>query len=1014
MALTSPPTADVKVDVTVTGATVSPALLTFTSSDWSTSQTVTVTATDDDQYTGDRTVTVSNDPRRGGYGAADTAVVSVSIAEDDGRDPVIGATPTGLSIAENITGNVGSAFTATDLDGDTITWSVDATSASSFAISSTGQLSVKTPGLNYEDGANVSVTVTASDGTGRSDSLAVTVSVTDDNTEAPSTPDAPTVTAASTTSLTVKWSAPTNTGPPITTYYVDYCLGSTGCDHSSEWENHPSTANTTTTITDLTESTTYQVRVRAKNDEGTGSWSASGTGATGTPNRAPAFDDGATTSRSVAENTAATQNIGDAVAATDADSGDTLAYTLTGTDAASFAIGSGGQLQTKASLDYETKKSYTVTVTATDPSTATDTITVTITVTNVNEAPTLSGEATVGYAENGTAAVETYTATDPEGDSISWSLSGDDSGDFAISTGGALSFSASPNYEAPVDADTNNRYQVTVSVSDSKAADGSADTAVDATTTVTISVTDVEEPPAAPDRPSVESASGTSLTVTWTAPDNTGRPAITGYDVQYMQSGDADWTDAGHTGTATTITIDNLEMDTSYMVQVRATNADGAGPWSAATTSTPSALDSIGDVLIFNVSSLTIPVEKSMSLTVKSDAALDSRTITVKFTAADPRIADSSVATVTPSSVYLSENDWTNGAVKTLTVKGEAAGTTNVLVSAEGYAPYAVPVTVEAFGIIDDPSEFYICATPAYDYAIQMWSMSEEQPLFRLRAVDAVAEENRNTSNPYLNNVLYELTSENDRLYGVIRARNNAEHYALNAIKAWSDRSVEVANNAAAARDAATRAQTEVDALYAAGSTHAFTVAIAAVATDKAAATAALLTLPSDKTAQQVIVDAQQVIIDAQQAIIEDPNSTQAEIDAAQTAKEAAQDTKFEAQVELWTAESEIWDIDEQVAEHEALIAGADGWTTTLAAVKLEIDAAIVQADADAVTEVASRRVSAVAQLAQDLAWHTENLTAAEVDEIALAIETQLPTTRTGGAFEDWQEILVEGSPGCP
>ena len=75
------------------------------------------------------------------------------------------------------------------------------------------------------------------------------------------------------------------------------------------------------------------------------------------------------------------------VAATDADN-DTLTYTLSGTDAASFSINSStGQLQTKAALDYETKRTYTVTVTVSDGS-LTDTITVTINVTDIDDTPT--------------------------------------------------------------------------------------------------------------------------------------------------------------------------------------------------------------------------------------------------------------------------------------------------------------------------------------------------------------------------------------------------------------------------------------------------------------------------------------------------------------------------------------------------------------------------------------------------------------------------------------------------
>ena len=78
-------------------------------------------------------------------------------------------------------------------------------------------------------------------------------------------------------------------------------------------------------------------------------------------------------------------DIGDPVMGTDAD-GDTLMYTLDGTDAASFDIKADtGQLMTKAALDFEAKASYSVTVTATDPGGLSDSIDVTITVTDVDE-----------------------------------------------------------------------------------------------------------------------------------------------------------------------------------------------------------------------------------------------------------------------------------------------------------------------------------------------------------------------------------------------------------------------------------------------------------------------------------------------------------------------------------------------------------------------------------------------------------------------------------------------------
>ena len=99
---------------------------------------------------------------------------------------------------------------------------------------------------------------------------------------------------------------------------------------------------------------------------------------------APMFES-ETDTREVAENTAAGEDIGNPVTATDAD-GDTLTYTLGGTDAASFDIDPDtGQLMTLAALDYETKATYSVTVTASDSGGLSDSIDVTITVTDVDE-----------------------------------------------------------------------------------------------------------------------------------------------------------------------------------------------------------------------------------------------------------------------------------------------------------------------------------------------------------------------------------------------------------------------------------------------------------------------------------------------------------------------------------------------------------------------------------------------------------------------------------------------------
>ena len=101
------------------------------------------------------------------------------------------------------------------------------------------------------------------------------------------------------------------------------------------------------------------------------------------------FTEGVSAMREVAEYTVSGANIGAAVSATHTNPGETaLDYTLSGTDAASFAIDdSSGQLQTGAALDHESKASYLVTVRVEDSAGVSATIEVTINVTDVNEPP---------------------------------------------------------------------------------------------------------------------------------------------------------------------------------------------------------------------------------------------------------------------------------------------------------------------------------------------------------------------------------------------------------------------------------------------------------------------------------------------------------------------------------------------------------------------------------------------------------------------------------------------------
>ncbi len=110
-------------------------------------------------------------------------------------------------------------------------------------------------------------------------------------------------------------------------------------------------------------------------------------------NRSPSFNEGNSTTREVAENTATNTNFGLAIVARDEDVPTNveqpLTYYLRGTDADSFGVRSKtGTLYTQAALDYDTKSTYEVILFVLDNLGAYAHISVTINVTEVaNSAP---------------------------------------------------------------------------------------------------------------------------------------------------------------------------------------------------------------------------------------------------------------------------------------------------------------------------------------------------------------------------------------------------------------------------------------------------------------------------------------------------------------------------------------------------------------------------------------------------------------------------------------------------
>ena len=205
---------------------------------------------------------------------------------------------------------------------------------------------------------------------------------------------------------------------------------------------------------------------------------------------------GASATLSMEEN----QKIATIVTATDADN-DPITYSISGgADAALFQISSGGTLSFAVAPDYEKPQDsnkdniYVVTVTASDGSQhVSQTLNIVVTDVFENLAPVITSHAgavnvAVNVEENKTL-VMVVTATDPNGDALTYSISGGaDAALFKINSAtGLLEFIAAPDYELPVDADKNNTYEVAVSVTDAGG--------LSASQSLTVQVTDLDDVP---------------------------------------------------------------------------------------------------------------------------------------------------------------------------------------------------------------------------------------------------------------------------------------------------------------------------------------------------------------------------------------------------------------------------------------------------------------------------------------------------------------------------------------
>ncbi len=235
-----------------------------------------------------------------------------------------------------------------------------------------------------------------------------------------------------------------------------------------------------------------------------------------------------------------------------------------------------GQASEAITLDPGVATDIPIVVTAEDASTQAYTVAVTRT---ANTAPRITaGSEAIMHAEDAGTQVATYTATDDEGNTITWSVGGTDANLFTIDAAGELGFNTPPNFEVPTDNGGDRVYDLTIIATD----DGTP--TMDDTLDVVVTVINVDEPGSigaiTGDAQVGETLTAGTVTDLDSPADGTPVSSITHQWQSAVDSADAAAVDdaawppiSGATGA----TYDPVVGDVGKIIRVVATYTDGEG-----------------------------------------------------------------------------------------------------------------------------------------------------------------------------------------------------------------------------------------------------------------------------------------------------------------------------------------------------------------------------------------------------------------------------------------------------
>ena len=428
--------------------------------------------------------------------------VTVTVTAVDEGPEITGATTYTVPEGQELGG---ASFTARDPEdaGAAVTsWRLAGSDAGDFTITITSQNSAQLtfrntpdydrPADSNRDNENL-VTIRAYNGSTYG-SLDVTVTVTDENEAEPVVTGRDTLSfrenTATTTRLHTYRATDTDRDATITwsvrgTDGGDFTISTGGELFFSSIPDHEQAA-------DFNQDNVYEITVVASDGSNEGPLAVTVT--VTDVNEGPEIN--GTQSLSFAENTATDQVLASYTGRDPEDpAAEITRWSVTGRDGGDFTINKDGELTFRNPPDHERPADsggdnvYEVTVRASDGRVygAHD---VTVTVEAVDEDPEFrkGSRDSFSYRENGTAALYTYRATDPEGAEVAWSVSGADASHFEIGREtGVLTFREPPDHDDPADDGNDNEYQVTVVATDQ--------TGHPTSLPVTVTVTGVNEGP---------------------------------------------------------------------------------------------------------------------------------------------------------------------------------------------------------------------------------------------------------------------------------------------------------------------------------------------------------------------------------------------------------------------------------------------------------------------------------------------------------------------------------------